>query len=95
MIATASDDKTVKLWKRHGSLLRTLDGHSDVVWGISFSPDGKTLASASKDETVILWNLTQDLDLDRLLVYGCDWARDYLKTNPNVSESDRTLCDGN
>jgi hypothetical protein len=51
---------------------------------------------------VILWDLTRDLDLDELLVCGCNWARDYLKTNPNVIESgslrdsfaSRTLCDG-
>ncbi|MBD0361887.1 MAG: hypothetical protein ICV55_03750 [Coleofasciculus sp. C3-bin4] len=48
------------------------------------------IASASDDGTVILWNL----DLDYLLKSGCDRLRDYLKTNPNVSQSDRTLCDG-
>jgi hypothetical protein len=35
-----------------------------------------------------------ELDLDDLLVRGCNWVRDYLQTNPNVSESDRSLCDG-
>ncbi len=94
IIASASGDKTVKLWNRDGTLRRTLKGHSDVVEEVFFSPDGSAIASASRDKTVILWDLARVLDLDKLLVYGCDWVRDYLKTNPDVSESDRRLCAG-
>ncbi len=101
MIASASFDRTVKLWNLEGMLLRTLEGHSDRVSGISFSPDGQMIASASFDTTVRLWpidpeNSILDLDvkLNNLLKKGCNWIKDYLKTNPNVSENDRYLCDG-
>jgi WD40 repeat protein len=95
-IATASDDKTVKLWKRDGTLVKTLTGHSDEILSVSFSPYDKTLALGSADKTAILWDLEKlkNLDkLDNLLDRGCNWLRDYLKNNPNVSQSDRTLCD--
>ncbi|MGK7872457.1 MAG: hypothetical protein AB4426_03850 [Xenococcaceae cyanobacterium] len=57
MIASASDDGTVKLWNRDGQLLRTLEEHTDRVNNIRFSPDGKMIASASDDGTVKLWYL--------------------------------------
>lgn len=91
LIATASYDKTVKLWNRDGKLQKTLHGHTDQVNAVAFSPDGKILASASNDKTAILWNLEQELGLDQLIDYGCDWILGYLTNNPDVSESDRKV----
>jgi len=55
IIATASYDKTLKLWQPNGSLLTTLVGHSGGVYGVAISADGQVIASASDDKTVKLW----------------------------------------
>jgi WD40 repeat protein len=60
-LASASWDRTVKLWSVEGELLSTLTGHTNWVNSVSFSPDGKTLASASSDNTVKLWSLEGEL----------------------------------
>jgi transducin (beta)-like 1 len=55
---SASFDKSVKLWDvENRSLLRTLLKHTEPVYSIAFSPDGKFLASGSLDRCVHVWDV--------------------------------------
>ena len=40
---------------RTGALLRTLEGHPNVVRPLAYSPDGKRLAAGSGDKSVRVW----------------------------------------
>lgn len=59
LVASVSD-----LWTHHikildvdtGTLLKTLTGHTEDITALKFSQDGTTLASASKDGTILLWD---------------------------------------
>jgi WD40 repeat protein len=46
----------VRLWEAAtGQERAVLRGHTGAVYSVSWSPDGKSLASASWDNTVRMW----------------------------------------
>jgi WD40 repeat protein len=53
-------DNTVRFWRQDGTLINTLEGHSSAVTGVSFSPTGEAIATASTDGAVRLWRWNQN-----------------------------------
>jgi WD40 repeat protein len=55
LLVTGSE--TIKLWDvANGREIRTFLGHSDQVYTVMFSPDGRRIVSASDDETIKVWD---------------------------------------
>lgn len=59
ILASGSYDDTLKLFSQgeedEWACFATLAGHTSTVWGLTFSPDGRSLASCSDDRSVMLW----------------------------------------
>ena len=58
--ASASNDRTVRLWDLGSGEVRVLEGHTEKVTRVAFGPKDRWLATGSHDRTVRLWPVTGD-----------------------------------
>jgi len=63
IVASASDDKSIRLWDRNGKLVTTITGHTDRVTALAFVPSGKELASAAGNGEVRLWDVATGIEI--------------------------------
>jgi WD40 repeat protein len=81
-LATASDDRTVRVWDPvDGRELRVLEDHGDWVVALGWSPDGVHIASGDRGGMVILWDAASGQELwtyqrDNLEVNSLAWSPD-------------------
>lgn len=57
LIASGSDDLTVRLWDSEGTLLHTFADHSAGVLWVRFSPDGRLLATGAANGAIRIWDV--------------------------------------
>jgi WD40 repeat protein len=53
-----------------GGEVRTLSGHSQSVWGVAVTSDGRRAVSASSDSTLKVWDLESGTEV-RTLAGAC------------------------
>lgn len=56
-IASASWDRTVRVWPLTGDQVHVFEGHTQNVNGVAFMPDNRALVSVGYDATVRIWPL--------------------------------------
>lgn len=56
LLASVSDDHTLRVWNIQNRETRTLSGHFDEIWRVAFSSDGTFIATGGKDKTARVWS---------------------------------------
>jgi len=80
-LASCGLDKTVRLWNGNtGECLKTLLGHTDAVYCLTWSPNGAYVASGGLDGNICVWevdsgDMVRRFD-GRSAIYSVDWRKD-------------------
>jgi hypothetical protein len=57
-IVSTSADRTARIWDASSyKEIATLAGHTDTLWGATFSADGLQVVTASADKTARIWDV--------------------------------------
>src|SRR5581483_10624179 len=90
-IVSGSDDNSIKIWDADsGSLLNTLNGHTNSVYSVAFSSDNRKIVSGSGDYSIKIWDAESGSLLNTLNGHT-DWIQSVAFSSDNhkiVSGSD-------
>lgn len=92
-IATASWDRSVKIWGLEGNVVFELKGFDDSAESVDWAPNGEFLVTASRDKKVKLWKHNGRLDRvifdHEAVVYRALWNPVYDKIA--IASEDNTV----
>ena len=58
-MASGGEDGAIKFWDVASWKERaTFAGHADYIHSVAFAPDGRMLATGSRDRTIKLWDIS-------------------------------------
>lgn len=70
LVASGGEDGWIFLWDAHGSLVGGLRGHHAEITGLGFLEGKRSLASASRDGTLRVWDLGSDSGIGAFPIRG-------------------------
>lgn len=84
-VAGASSSNTLIIWEATtGKQTRVLEGHTDHVRSLSFSGDGRVLASFSSDRTIRLWSCADWREIALIRTIGIENTDCELAFHPHL-----------
>lgn len=78
-------DSSITLFNKNCDEVKSLDGHTDTVTSVAWSPDDTKLASGSCDKTVRIWNIS-DKNQEPIILEGHNAAIELLSWSPNKNK---------
>ncbi|KAM3089850.1 TIR domain-containing protein [Phormidesmis sp. 146-35] len=87
LLASAGQNGSVRLWSNNGQEIKTIEIGGNEIQYANFSSDGKFLYV--REENTIS---RQNLDLEVLIVQGCNWLHDYLKYSSDSQKIKVQVC---